>query len=190
MTPEKFPHFAQLVTAGFQDVAAKPHAFVTDGDQLFRTYLAAFPTGTDPIFRTRTEHDCVCCRQFIRRIGGVVALKGATVQTIWDKAAVEAPYPYNVVACALRDAVRCAVILDVFRVARTEATLGSAFTRTLAACGAVITWPHFSTGEIPGAFRDAAPARTRGAYRTSVAVLARGLEELTADAVDAESNSI
>lgn len=25
-------------------------------------YLNAFPDGTNPIYRTNTEHDCTCCR--------------------------------------------------------------------------------------------------------------------------------
>lgn len=31
------------------------------------------PAGTNPIFRERTEHDCSCCRNFVKNLGNVVA---------------------------------------------------------------------------------------------------------------------
>lgn len=62
------------------------HLFTTcvDGEELWETYLDAFPEGTNEIFRKRREYDCSCCRQFIKNIGGVVRLKGGKITTIWD----------------------------------------------------------------------------------------------------------
>ena len=49
--------------------------FVVDveKDALWDAYLGSFPEGSNPIYKERTEHDCQCCKQFIRACGGVVA---------------------------------------------------------------------------------------------------------------------
>ena len=41
----------------------------TDRECLWNLYLSSFPEGTNPIFKTRTEHDCNCCKNFIRDMG-------------------------------------------------------------------------------------------------------------------------
>ena len=53
-------------------------------DEMWNTYLSSFPKGTNNIFRTRTEHDCSCCRGFIKNIGAVVAIIGSEMVSIWD----------------------------------------------------------------------------------------------------------
>ena len=56
-----------------------------DRDELYARYLAAFPEGTNPIFRERTEHDCSACRRFIRDIGGAVFIDDdLSVHTMWE----------------------------------------------------------------------------------------------------------
>lgn len=68
------------------DANKKDSVFVVDvtGDELWAHYLASFPEGTNPIFRTRTEYDCSCCKNFIRNIGAVVSIKGGKLQSVWD----------------------------------------------------------------------------------------------------------
>ncbi len=69
----KFPPFAHLVAVEFQALAKSPNVLLADvdGDALFAEYLAAFPPGTNPLFKERTEHDCACCKHFIRRVGAI-----------------------------------------------------------------------------------------------------------------------
>ncbi len=42
-------------------------------DIAWDTYLASFPQGTNPIFRERTEHNCMCCKRFVRNLGRAIA---------------------------------------------------------------------------------------------------------------------
>ena len=60
--------------------------FVVDAnpDELWTLYLRSFPPGTDPIFRTRTDHDCSSCRHFMRTFGNVVTIKNNMITSIWD----------------------------------------------------------------------------------------------------------
>ena len=60
----------------------KDHLFSVqvDKDEMWSTYLSSFPKGTNPLFKERTEHDCSCCRGFIKTIGNVVALKNGKIE--------------------------------------------------------------------------------------------------------------
>ena len=53
-----------------------------DKDEMWATYLSSFPAGSDPIYKERTEHDCNCCKQFIRSIGNVVAMIDGKLESI------------------------------------------------------------------------------------------------------------
>lgn len=188
MTNE-FPTFAKIVATSFQAVARASQVFVVnvDGDELYQRYLSAFPDGTNPVFRKQTEHECSCCRHFIRRAGNVVSVSGqGAIRTVWDDAARPGgvSYPYNIVAVALRDAVLAADISDLYRVSQKEDGFGAATTRSLGAGGKAITWNHLHTGAIPGELQAASPDQARGDYRTTVQVFTRGLEELSPEAID------
>lgn len=182
-----FPAFAKMVAASFQDLVKKP-AFVSsvEGAALWTEYLASFQAGTDPLFKKSTEHDCRCCKHFIRRAGNVVSVSdGGQLRTIWDRAAEEAEEPYKAVAVHLRDVVRAGSVCDLFRVSDKEIGFGAAQSRALdKETGKAVTWQHFHTGEIPRGLRSASPDQVRGDYRTTVQVFERGLLELSPDAVE------
>jgi len=186
---DNFPAFTKMVTASFQDLVKGPiPAFVVDiaADTLWAEYLAAFPSGSDPLFKTSTEHDCRCCKHFIRRVGAVVAVgEGGELRTVWDRAAMKAGEPYRAVAARLRDVVRVGGIHNLFCVSDEETSFGAAQSHSLdKATGKAFVWNHLHTGEIPRGLRVASPDQVRGDCRTTVAVFERGLVELTASAVE------
>lgn len=184
-----FSTFARHVAASFQDITERGTVFVADldGDVLWEKYLAAYPEGTNPIFRKRAENDCSCCKQFVRRAGCVVAISnshGLSLRTVWDEAAERAPEHYRIVATALRDAVQSVGIRDIFRVGKNESQFGAPVTRSLnKETQKAETWEHFHTGHIPMNLRSALPDTDRGNYRTTVQVFERGLIELSPDAI-------
>lgn len=184
---DKFPAFAKIVAASFQNIVKAPQVYVTsvDVDVLYRFYLSAFPEGTNLIFKKQTEHECSCCRQFIRRAGNVVSVSDqGVVRSIWDEAAVRAPFPYNVVADELRAAVLVAEVSDLYRVSTKENSFGAATTRSMDAGGTALTWNHLYTDAIPKTLQAASPDQVRGDYRTTVQVFTRGLVELAPTAVE------
>ena len=76
-TMSTFRQFKEAVERQLQVMAGMGQLFRVDipSDLVWETYLKSFPEGTNPIYRERTEHDCSCCRQFIRNIGNVVAIR-------------------------------------------------------------------------------------------------------------------
>lgn len=187
MTVDKFPAFAKVVATSFQAIVKASQVYVTgvDGDALYQCYLAAFPEGTNPLFKKQTEHECSCCKHFIRRAGNAVSVDDrGIVSTVWDDAVNKAPYPYDVVAAALREAVCAADISDLYRVSQKESSFGAATTRSLDEGGKALTWNHLYTDAIPKALQAASPDQVRGDYRTTVQVFTRGLVELAPAALD------
>jgi hypothetical protein len=182
----EFPKFAKLVVESVKELTKTPQVFVanTDGDALYALYIKAFPADTNPVHRKFTEHECSCCKQFIRRAGSLIAInEGGKVTTVWDTAAESAPYPYDVVAQTLRSYVLAAGIGDLFRTSPKEAQFGAQSTRAIED-GRAITWEHFYTGPLPRHLVVAQPDTVRGDYRTTVQVFERGLEELSPSAVE------
>ena len=185
---DQFPLFARLVAATFERITKNGAVFTTGvtGDDVYEAYLGAFPEGTNPVFKQRTEHDCSCCKSFIRRIGNCVVVNDAgQIVTVWDDAAKKAPAPYNTVAAALRAKVLASPIDNLFRVSTNERSFGAVTSRSQDPVTLkVTTWNHLHTGEIPSALRVASPGQVCGEFRTTVEVFERGLTELTPDAVE------
>lgn len=176
---DQFHVFAKAVRKQFDSMAKDP-LFVVDSDReiIWMQYLLAFPEGTDPIFRKRTEHDCSCCRNFIRNVGNLVTLSGSTVNTVWDVTGL--PHPYQEVADAMATYVRGLKVRDVFLTPFSK--FGQEKSIELVD-GVTHQWNHFSA-EIPTAFvKRVGVAEARGDSKTTQQVLLRGLRELTSAAV-------
>lgn len=109
-----FSQFAVLVNNKFAKMQKTGKLFRVDStkDQIWENYIGAFPEGSNPIFNERTEHDCNCCKSFLRRMGNVVSVKpNGELDTIWD---VEADHPFDAVAKSLKDYVLSLPIKSVF----------------------------------------------------------------------------
>ena len=92
----EFSRFSQLIHANFVAMS-RYELFVTnvDKDTVWQAYLSSFPAGTNEIYRERTEHDCSCCRNFIKNLGNLVAIIDGKPVSVWSVEGAE--YPYDVV---------------------------------------------------------------------------------------------
>ena len=152
--------------------------FVVDvsPDELFRAYLNCFD---DPIIRQ--EHNCNCCKTFLRNYGNIVAIIDGEVHTLWD---FVTGAPYHLVPERLGQIVRSAKIRDIF--VSHVAHLGTDQNRQLTESG-IRTWTHFHC-LLP---KHKVIARVlsldsfRGAARTHAEAFERALFTITLDAADA-----
>jgi hypothetical protein len=170
------------------DKMNKHDLFVTQvaKDSMWETYLDSFPVGSNPMFRERTEHNCSCCRQFIRTIGNVVAIIDGRIESIWDTTVAEPAY--QVVVDSMAALVRSQPIHTPFL--HYEKTVGTDKNFEDDG-GKVKTWDHF--------FVDIPYARNRGKNyyapkkdiptllgeaRSNHDVFLRALKELSAESLD------
>jgi hypothetical protein len=174
---DDFPIFSRLVHERFTRMS-KEELFTVDTADIFDSYLAAFPEGTNPLFRERTEHDCSCCKQFIRNLGRTVAIIDGQRYSVWG-GGDDLPTPYREVAARLNDLVQQAPINGVFRT--TERRFGQKTTIEMRGANSHV-WHHFH-GEVAARHRCDNPDEVRGSLNTTGQVLRRGLQELTTDAL-------
>lgn len=176
-----FINFKQAVAKQFSRMN-KHNLFVTqvEKDDLWATYLASFPEGTNPIYRERTEHDCSCCRQFIRAVGNVVAIIDGKIETIWDT--LDVGPVYQPVANALSTLVKSKPIDNFFLTTERTAGQDKNFEQMV---DRVQTWEHFFVN-IPSQFvmRGEQIGPKLSDLRATHDVFLRGLQEISPDAVD------
>lgn len=149
------------------------------GDELWELYLGSFPDGSNPFFRKRTEHDCSCCRHFIKSVGGVVTIIGGNVVSLWD---VSIGGHYQVVADAMAEKVKSCVIDNVFL--SKEINVGIEKNHQMVD-GEVIVWEHFHLTLPEKVVRSGDHiGSTLAETRSTHDLLSRALNTITTDAVD------
>ena len=151
-----------------------------DKDVMWLTYLGAFPEGSNPIFRERTEHDCQCCKQFIRAAGNVVSIIGNKLVSIWD---VDVGGDYQAVADAMAAFVKSEPVKDTFL--HFERNLGTDFNHQELEDGKVKKWDHFHF-ELPLCYtrpKDSIASNSAN-FRTTKEVCKRGLDEISIEAME------
>ena len=174
-----FKPFARAVRKRFAEMAAEGALFcvASERDTIWLTYLNAFPEGSNPIYRTRQEHDCSCCRHFIYNTGNVVAIQNGALASLWDLNGLSEPY--QTVADAMSAYVRSKPIRDTFLT--RFATHGQLISRAFIDNN-VVQFDHFSA-EIPRDYVAQDVATRQGNDRTMHDVFVRGLTELKAEAL-------
>jgi hypothetical protein len=126
---DDFLPFAEAVRKRYTaSVAGGAPLFTTDAGDLWERYLEGFD---DP--DERQQHNCNCCKNFIRHYGGLVTIddKGIQHSALWDEALV--PVSFEKAALGLRKAAVRATVNGVFL--SSETTWGNAKTGL---------WNHFS----------------------------------------------
>ena len=177
-----FKDFSTLVEKQYNMMTSNPEYTLVrvrmDSDTLWNIYLDAFPDGTNEVFRERREHDCNHCKNFIRRVGNVVALHGNKVISVWD---VEAPGYFNDVAKLLSELVKCAPIENYYMTSEKLA----GFLSNVDGIDPSIKWNHFFV-EVPKQFIvPTSDIGTKlGELNTHFQVLKRSLKEFKLDAAE------
>lgn len=175
-----FQEFAEAVHQKWTEMCEQNHLFSVDvgADEMWCCYLGAFADGADPLYRKRSEHDCCCCRHFIRDIGNVVAIVDDEITTIWD---VQVGGIYQPVADAMAALIRSRPIQSVWYT--TRLMVGSQATFEFGED--VIEYHHFYA-EVPSKFilpKDDIPTR-RAFHMDNHHVFERSVCELSDDSVD------
>ena len=170
-----FQPFGEAVRSRFTQMSAG-ELFVVESEDIFERYLAAFPPGSNPMFRARTEHDCQCCKQFVRRLGVVVAIKNGKMTTVWDDLDVSGPYAQ--VAATLSAHIKTLPVVAVFRT--KERRYGAAYTYDSKTNQ---RWYHFC-GEVDAKHFATDDAAKRSEKAAVFQVCRRGLAEIRESDLD------
>jgi hypothetical protein len=153
-----------------------------DKDELWNLYLDSFPEGTNPMFRERREHDCSCCRHFIKNTGPTVFIdEYLNLHTIFEFDTQSTTY--QPVMDALDTFVKSKAIADIYL--SDTRTIGTDKNYERCADGKVFTWEHFFL-TLPDRCiekRDLI-ATKKGRIRDRRNVFNRSLKEISMDAVD------
>ena len=173
----------------FKDAVAKRFEFMHKNYQLFRVsttdknelwdlYLTSFKPEDNPMYKERTEHDCQCCKQFVRAVGDVVAIVDGQVVSVWN---VDTEEPYQVVANALAERVEGKPVSKPFF--HWERTAGTDKSVVVNENKTVTEWQHFYC-EIPNIYVNADPGPKVSAATANKEVFQRGIETITVETVD------
>lgn len=179
-----FENFSKAVRDNFAKMSKESTRLFTvdvDKDELWELYLSSFPKGTNPVYRVNTEHDCSCCRHFIKSVGNVVAIKSGKVYSIWDVDINDKAY--KAVANALSTYIKRHAVNNVFLTKETR--LGTKLSREIVD-NKVITYNHFYVDPLS---RDIVPRSASvdtelSQYRDTKNVFKRSLEEINIDSVE------
>lgn len=175
-----FKEFAEKVNNQFTYMAENTILCRTnfDSEEIITTYLRAFPEGTNPVYITNTEHDCTCCKNFIRNVGNLVGIKNGQLYTVWD---IKIKGHYQVVADTIRKYVLSLPIQGIFFA--TEKKYGEYETKQVLENGSTIDWNHFNCKIPVTLYKGDQVGELAGKATTEANMLSNSLELFTYDSI-------
>lgn len=153
-----------------------------DKDEMWNLYLDSFPLGTNKIYRERREHDCCCCRQFIKTIGNAVVIKDNKITTIWDFKTNDSTY--QPVLNALSAFIKAHAVTDVY-VSKVK-RIGTLQNYEEMENGVMHEWTHFFL-ELPNKFVNTTSCsigEIKGDFRDTKNVFKRSLDDIDMESLD------
>lgn len=178
-----FKEMKVIFQANFEELVKDADALFEvgpDKDKLWETYLDSFPAGTNEIFRERREHDCSCCRQFVRNIGAVVVIKNNEIHTIWEMKIEDETWQtvFDTMDCFVKDYyIRDIYFTDTEKIGTDKNVEESEV--------GLLTWHHFYL-ELPSKFVNKShrsEGDVKGEVRATREVFERSLKEITEDSI-------
>lgn len=152
-----------------------------DKDELWNTYLDSFPAKANPIYKERRQHDCSCCRHFIKTMGNVVVIQNNQMTTIWDCKVKNSVY--QTVFDALSALVKSHPVSNIF-ISKSE-KVGTSENYQILANGTIKKWNHFYF-ELPEQFvnkTNRSIEDIKGTFRDTKHVFQRSLDEISEDSL-------
>lgn len=185
----EFKEFRAAVQKQFNQMqkdAEKLFVVNVDKDELWKTYMDAFPEGTNPIFRKQREFECSCCRGFIKNIGNVVAIKNGVMSSIWDIELniTDGDTKFQVVADAMSAFVKAHAVADIY--ISKERKIGQEYNFEENPDGTPIRWEHFQIvlpDKYVNSSRRDSNETIKGQFRDVRNVFKRSLDEFSLDSV-------
>ena len=186
----EFREFRAAVQKQFNEMqkdAARLFVVDVDKDALWDKYMDSYPEGTNPIFRKQREFECSCCRQFIKNIGNVVAIKDGVVSSIWDIKLniTDGDDKFQVVADAMSAFVKAHAVRDIY--ISKEPKIGTEYNWEETEDGKPIKWEHFQI-VLPEKYMNRSRSESNesimGNFRDTRNVFKRALDEFSMEAVD------
>jgi len=152
-----------------------------DKDEMWSVYLESFPKQYNKIFRERREHDCSCCRHFIKTIGNAVVIKNNKVYTIWDFETNSKEYQPSV--NAMSEYIKSKLVTNIYISKLKNIGIDKNFEQM--ENGKVTEWQHFYL-ELPSKFVDnsgRSEGDIKGTFRDTRNVFKRSLNEITEESL-------
>ena len=136
----EFKIFADKVNAKFEELSKQEFLYKVNvpSDDVWNIYINSYPGVEAQIFRERPKHDCNTCKNFIKRLGNVVAITEQGLDSIWNVTGLDGQY--KDVAEKLHSKVIQSDISGVFYT--TESLAGKEYNIEATVAGD-IKWEHF-----------------------------------------------
>lgn len=164
-----FQTIKKLVAAQFEAMQKLGTLLQVDSnrDDIWEAYLNNFQQ------QVQQEHNCNCCKSFIRQVGSVVIITPQLqLVSIWDIEADAIPDEFQASIKALSDYVHSRPIKSLFQVCDKEAGKDSNFSEKHQ-----VVFQHFYV-KLPASATASNTAAKSGELRESANVFRRGMEEI------------